>query len=114
AIRNFNHQALEAFVVELLAVGIQHADAPGDLLLAEELALQHTERPGLTRLRALHHIAFEEQLARLLTLRRHREAGSPEQREQGPLHQLHDITCSDSQSTNPGCYLSLVSPPVAY
>ena len=39
-------------VVDLLAVGVQHADAPGDLLLAEELALQHTERPGLTRLRA--------------------------------------------------------------
>src|SRR5262245_39292913 len=86
ATRKFNHQALEASVVDLLAVGIQHADAPGDLLLAKELALQHTERPGLTRLRALYHIAFEEQLARLLSLSRHREAGSPEQREQRRVH----------------------------
>src|SRR5262245_37789615 len=82
AIRKFDHQALEAFVVDLVAIGVQHAHAPSHLLLAEELALQHTERPGLTRLRALHQIAFEEQLARLLTLRWDREADSCEQREQ--------------------------------
>src|SRR5215475_297754 len=62
AVGQFDHDALELLVVHRLSARVEHANAPGDRLLALELIGQHAEGSGLAGLAAADHVAFEEEL----------------------------------------------------
>src|SRR5262249_60708602 len=62
AVGQFDDDALELLVVHRLSARVEHANAPGDRLLALELIGQHAEGSGLAGLAAADHVAFEEEL----------------------------------------------------
>src|SRR5262245_42582025 len=90
-VRQFDHQALEAPIINRLAVCIEHADAPCNLFLTLKLARQHAERPCLSLLGPAYKVAFKEKFACLLCERRD---GSPPKRarsEHANCERLHQF-----------------------
>src|SRR5262245_49645345 len=102
AVGEFNHDALDALLVEWLALQIAHADAEHDVLPALELTGQHADRAGRAERRvAAHDIALDEQLLILLRLRGGGKAQNGKRTRHGEPRQSGSEECRGWHRSSP-------------